>query len=167
MLQILGVCRCIVRRLRLFPIKDGGGGEGRRDCNGCDPMRWLTFLCSRPLQSADLNTSAKFKNKYRCAAYDHCLQLILSQICKKTPRMLLSYFFDQLRPVKYEKQSIFREYWTVKCPNCNLFNKNSNPLYRFWGINTQFAVRFSSIPCRYYMNAFFQIQWTFNQSQNS
>lgn len=40
------------------------------------------------------------------------------------------------------------------------------PFHLHWGINIQQAVQFSSTPCRYYTDAFFHIQWTFNHLQD-
>lgn len=40
------------------------------------------------------------------------------------------------------------------------------PFHLHWGINIQHAVQFSSTPCRYYTDAFFHIQWTFNHLQD-
>lgn len=90
-----GVCGWIVQRLCL--LSSNGGGS----------VRWLTFLCLRILQSADLNTSTKFKNKSRCAAYQHCHELIISQICKKrkTPLVILLYFLTTCSKVW------LTEYW--------------------------------------------------------
>lgn len=40
------------------------------------------------------------------------------------------------------------------------------PFHLHWGINIQHAVQFSSTPCRYYTDAFFHIQWTFNHLED-
>lgn len=81
-------------------------------------MRRLTFLCLRLVQSADLTTSAKFKNTSRCAA---CQDSRESSQEKKL-RMIFIALFDQ----QIMRSRIFGGNFAVKCPNYNLSNENSS-----------------------------------------